>query len=156
LSNVLHIAEIMTERYRQLHEELKRKCGSFRQFKSSFDESLGHIAKRASQEKDKERERIRRNLDSRHFAAVIMQGKLRLDECKSKAGLVEVAIEGVFRRFEGMDFETSNGFCCNEVFIRVVVRDTGWRKVLIVTAYPLFDENKDYSTPEVSYEEVWT
>jgi hypothetical protein len=127
-------------------------------FKRAFEEQRGfhHIGKRAGEEVSQEHANIRYNLDSRHFAAVISQGKLRLDGCSIKDEAVTIAVEGVFRKFEGMCFASEVGFCCENVFIRVVVRDTGRNKVLIVTAFPLRSENIDPTTPEVNYEDVWS
>jgi len=146
------------KRFKQLHEELKPKCSTMLSFKTTFDEQKGfhHIAKRAGEESSQEYANIRYNLDSRHFAAVISKGKLRLDECQVKEEVVTIAIEGVFKKFEGMCFFSDARFCCENVFIRVVVRDTGKKKILIITAYPLLSENIDPMTPEVSYEEVWS
>lgn len=158
MSNVVLLSVPMNEnKFEKLHEALKKKCVNFKTYKKSFDEERGmsHIAKRAVEENEEHSKRIRENLDSRHFAALICHGKLRLEECDVKGEVVKVAIEGVFKDFDGFDSETESAFFYPEIYVRVVIKDAGGRKFILVTAYPLRNENRDSNTPEVDYGKVW-
>ncbi len=147
----------MTERkFISLHNDLKKACETYKSCtqKIEVNKGIAHAVKRG-QEEDEATRILREMIGRREIAAIILQGSLRLDQCRDKGSHIEVAIEGVLKHWETFDFKNDLGVCFPEVHIRVVARDTGSRMYLIVTFYPLWEENKEDGTPEVNCDEIW-
>lgn len=148
---------IMSEKkYAQLFQRLQSCCLNFRTFKKFFDSDkcARHISKRAEEQGGIDRV-VRENISDRHIAALIVQGKLRIDACRQKGPVTVVAIEGVFRPFSGFDFNEEGPFTYPEIFVRVIIRDIGGPKYVVVTYYSLWEKSQSDETTEVNTDEIW-
>lgn len=146
MRNVNAMPSLTKKRLQKFHQKCRGACSSKKQFSRSFLVDDYHITQQGQTKNPK-----RLSLNHEKIGAIIAQGVLNEETC-NETHPMEIAIDGLIKNYEWLDYTTMAMRTEVCVQARVVIRESA-PKMFIVTAY-IFDVVKNHSLPEVNLE-IW-